>query len=346
MPSQVTVSRIILWGVVSGTPAELMVLGKILATASLIALAIIVVGSALRRVRGTTLVAPLLWALVSLLAVTAAFIWQVYLAGRANTPSDGNWWLIAICSTFCPLMSLLGAKRPQHKAWQWIVVSFWIVAALPAIQALALQPGEPLTVPIVWRWFYAALLLMGAVNYLPTRYALTNLLFTAGQTILFWPFLPPAFTPITNGMIFGISLIAAAICLAGLLSRIQMTTSRGWRGKESSFSDWTNVWLDFRDAYGVVWGVRVMERIESLLQSSGATASLQWNGFRLPATDSAEADRVAGPLSSSNQSDAAVVTQRTIEVDQTVDGVEPGIRNLLRRFVSNDWIDRRLRMPR
>ncbi len=91
--------------------------------------------------------------------MTAGFIWQVYLAARINSPGDENWWLIAICSTFCPLVSLLGAKRPQNKAWQWIVASFWIIAALPAIEGLALQPGEALTVPIVWRWFYVAVLL-------------------------------------------------------------------------------------------------------------------------------------------------------------------------------------------
>ncbi len=182
MQSEITVFCTELLGAPSGTPAELMALIKVLITASLIALAVIVVGGALRRARGTTLVAPLIWALISLLTVTTAFIWQVYSAARINLPSEENWWLIAICSTFCPLVSLLGAKRPQHKAWQWIVTSFWIIASLPAIQALALQPGEPLTVPIVWRWFYVVVLLIGAVNYLPTRYAIANLLFTVGQT--------------------------------------------------------------------------------------------------------------------------------------------------------------------
>ncbi len=106
-------------------------------------------------------------------------------------------------------------------------------------------------------------------------------------------------------------------------------------------SGWTKVWLDFRDAYGLAWGVRVMERIEALLQSSGVPTRLQWNGFRSAAADFSEGDDLKRPHSALDQTDAAAAPDLVTGENLTMAAVEPGIRNLLRRFVSNEWIDSR-----
>ena len=95
----------------------------------------------------------------------------------------------AAAATFCPVVALLGAKRPQDRAWQLIVLSFWVILALPAAQAW-LQPGQVLIVHPIWSWFLVVLIVVGASNYLPTRNAIAALLAAAGQAILVWRELP------------------------------------------------------------------------------------------------------------------------------------------------------------
>src|SRR5262249_52264350 len=129
-------------------------------------------------------------------------------------------WLIAFTSTLCPLVSLLGAKRPQHQVWQFIVFSFWVVASLPALESLALHPGENLDVPIVWKCFYAGLWMLGCANYLPTRYALASVLVAAGQLCLFWRFFhAPAVFGVADPLI-GVALLIAAVWMVSWLGRI------------------------------------------------------------------------------------------------------------------------------
>jgi hypothetical protein len=241
------------------------------------------------------------------------------------------------------MMALLGAKRPQNLAWQWIVFSFWIIAALPAIQGLVLQPSEPLEVSTVWRWFYAILLLISAVNYLPTRYASASLLATAGQIVLFSPYLPTGL--IAHGSpLLGIPMLCGAVCLARLVSNFPFTRQHSWRGDAPPLAGWTRVWIDFRNAYGLVWGARVMERIESLLQSSKAPAWLQWDGFHFPSLEAERTDhddaQPVGP-----DAIAYTASEQQADLHNKMAAVETGIRNLLRRFVSNEWIDRRLNAP-
>ena len=330
-----------LFGIMSSQRSFLTPLGVLL-TATLVAISLTIVGKAVRRARGTTLVAPLVWIFTSLLVVIAAYVNLMQPAIFPTIYRREKWWVLALCSTFCPMMSLLGAKRPQNRAWQWIVLSFWIVAALPAIQQLVLQPVEPFEISSVWRWFYAVLLLISAVNYLPTRYAPAGLLATAGQTVLLLPYLPMG--PVAMGHpLIGIPMLGAAVCLAHVLSGVRFSKQCA-STDEKLLPGWTNVWLDFRDAYGLLWGARMMERIDSLLRSSNVPAWLDWNGFHCP---SSQPDRL-----NPQTTPPIIPISATLSVNQSetasanaMDVAESGIRNLLQRFVSNDWIDRRLHVP-
>ena len=46
-------------------------------------------------------------------------------------PSHSPLDFAAAMIVFCPAMALLGAKRPQDKPWQLIVLSLWGILALP-----------------------------------------------------------------------------------------------------------------------------------------------------------------------------------------------------------------------
>src|SRR4051794_207498 len=88
-----------------------------------------------RAVAGTTLTAPWWWSVVSLLALALAEFVTAFWKSDSD-PSAAALRFIAATSTFCPLMALLGAKRPQDRGWQFIVFSLWVVLALPGLEWL------------------------------------------------------------------------------------------------------------------------------------------------------------------------------------------------------------------
>jgi hypothetical protein len=269
-------------------------------------------GRLFRPARGTTLMAVWSWSALALFVATA-----VELALAVGSPGrEGTDALrfAAVTATFCPLIALLGAKRPQDRAWQLIVLSFWVILALPAAQQWLLRPGQPMSVHPIWSWFLVVLIVVGASNYLPTRYAIASLLAAAGQTILVWRQLPwggginsPRGNAIEWMPVLGLGLLAAAAGMAAL----------GWpRHASAARSPLEKLWSDFCDQFGVVWGLRVAERINATAAQNGWNVRLTWHGLTQPN---------GSPLDAPPNAE-----------------LEQSLRPLLRRFVSADWIDRRL----
>jgi hypothetical protein len=84
--------------------------------------------------------------------------------------------------------------------------------------------------------------------------------------------------------------------------------------RTATWSD--RAWLDFRNTFGAVWALRVMERINQAARQSGRAEVLRWQGF------------VAGwdPLA---------------EREAAGQSLTMTIRMLLRRFVNVAWLERR-----
>jgi hypothetical protein len=82
---------------------------------------------------------------------------------------------------------------------------------------------------------------------------------------------------------------------------------------------WNHAWRDFRDWFGTVWGVRVMERMNATAAAHDWPVALGWEGF-VWRGDGAERRLAEGQQASAEQS----------------------LRALLLRFVSRDWIELRL----
>ena len=97
---------------------------------------------------------------------------------------------IAAVATFCPSISLLGAKRPQDGMWNFIVLTLWGMLALPAAEVFFLQRGQTLEVNDLRAWFLWGLIVTGTVNLLPTRMWLYGLLYGCAQTVLLAEYLP------------------------------------------------------------------------------------------------------------------------------------------------------------
>jgi hypothetical protein len=267
----------------------------VLALVALSAIIATALDSARPLVRGTTLVAPWRWGLVALAALLG-----VELVAVMTTNDGPPRWLgaaryIAAIATFCPIMAVLGAKRPQDRAWHLIVLALWFVLALPALQDLVYHYGQPVALDPAWRGFVAVLIGVGLVNYLPTRFWPASLLYAAGQYVLLADYLPlgdRVTIPSPGRVPTALAFFAGAVLLPVL----------GWPRRKTTRDSHDRLWRDFRDAYGMLWAVRIGRRAE---EASGA-------GHQV-ASDAA----------------AAEVAERTFIAH-------------LQRFVSRAWIDERV----
>lgn len=242
--------------------------------------------------------APSRWALcaLGLLGIVEVI---VTVAGPRETTSDALRYASAM-ATFCPLMAILGAKRPQNRGWQFIVLTLWIVLVLPVGETLLIWRGGTLDPGPIRRWLTVILLFLGLANYLPTRFAIAAIWVTLGQSLLLMTHLPFGRTLPDSHVTAGCAAIAAGMTSAWFVAR------RGPR------CGWDGIWLDFRDAFGLVWSLRVMERLNVTARLSQWNSVLTWSGFRPPIETS---------------------RHRTIE---------RALKTVLRRFVSNDWIEQRI----
>ena len=146
----------------------------------------VILVQAARRTWQTTLAGPCLW------AISVTVFLTVLVDHQFDADSHGSALVrfALAAATFCPLMAVLGAKRPQHRGWQWVVASLWLVLVWPAGQAAL--AGVGLELFIAWKLFLLGLIALGVVNYLPTRHWLAALLVAAGQLALLWEFLGSA----------------------------------------------------------------------------------------------------------------------------------------------------------
>ncbi len=210
-------------------------------------------------------------------------------------------------STLCPGMALMGARRPHHHAWQLIVGCLWLVMVQPALYFLSLPSGMGFSLHILRQLFLLVLVGMVVVSFLPTRFGFSGICLLAGFVILFGPQLPWSGIP---SMEFSIPL-AGSLFLAGLVV--------AWlRPRPDRSTCWPadRLWLDFRDTFGTFWALRLADRIKRAAEQEGWKSRLGWRGF--------------------SRDD-----EKQPEEFET-EALEQYLRNIVRRFASQEWIDRRL----
>ncbi|MCE9525731.1 MAG: hypothetical protein K8R36_06720 [Planctomycetales bacterium] len=212
--------------------------------------------------------------------------------------------------SFCPFVSVLGAKRPQHLAWNFVVLSLWGIVSLSALTALAMQRADRFVLGDARAWMLWAMILMMLINYLPTGNRLAALLVALGQVILFAPHLP-----LLRGVDFLTRLPAGpslALFLFAIAVAVARTGSDPLRGQKE-VDPFDLLWRDFRDSFGLLWGLRLQERVNAASTAGKWDVELQWPGF--PSKGIPAKHREA---------------------------VRQAMTGLLRRFVSHEWIAARL----
>ena len=203
-------------------------------------------------------------------------------------------------------MALLGAKRPQDRGWQFIVLSLWLVLALPSFEWLLF--GRIHEIHPARFWFLVILVGIGTLNGMATRFWPSSLLYCLGQMVLIAPYLPA-----NSAMLFDSAGPLLALCL---MTAAWALLAAGWPRAVGNVTRLDRVWLDFRDAYGAVWSLRVAERMNASAASYKWPVTLGWRGFHRRDTH--------------------------LQSEEVPAAVEESLRGLLWRFVSPEWIDARL----
>jgi hypothetical protein len=267
-------------------------------------------GLVLRRpaIEHTTLVPAWWW------AVLATVAWcGVELAAVIYGSLAPDWLeplrLAAVTLSFCPILAVLGAKRPQHMAWSFVVAAFWGIVALPAAETFFLQGGQRLEMGDARGWFLWVLIALAPINYLLTRQWLAVALLAAGQSLALSEYLP-----LISRTLFAEQHLAAVVLAAAAVGCFRRPQAR------ETGNGYDRLWRDFRNTFGLFWALRLQERVNSVSDSSAWPFWLSWSGLR-------------------DKTNGLPPTQIDPSIEPTL---RTTFRGLLRRFVSGRWIAERL----
>ncbi len=274
-------------------------------------------------VRGSTAVPAALW------SAAASAVFAITTLQQATEDPDiatlGIHRVVVAAFSVCPVMSILGAKRPQHKVWQFIVATLAAVLALPVAAAVLIRPGSLPDLHILGRFFLPVLVIAGWMNFVGTRRAVAATLVAIGHFGLIWPLLPGI--QLADALPQATRDLAAVSCMTsgGLLALCQTLFTRSRRlsvladdvqlsSENAEFVRHVNAcFFALRETLGAAWTLRLAERFDLMATQRGWPVRLTFHGVWLQKE-----------LQGSNWQPDAV---RVMEA-------------LLRRFVSSSWLTR------
>jgi hypothetical protein len=272
--------------------------------------------------RGTTAVPAAWWAGGAALAFAVESAVRAS-GGLTDPASQASARLAVAAFSLCPIMSLLGAKRPQHGVWQFIVASLAGIIALPAASAALVRPGSPPDVHALQRWFMLALVLVAAMNFAATRHGVAAMLVAVGQLILMRQFMP--FVDSLKQQGAALDAVAAWLVATGGIvaagqswlwpaqQRVVGSELASRRGGGADLAAFDAAYLALRETLGAAWTLRIAERFNAVAESRGWPCRLRFDGLH-----------VGGDPDDREWRGDALRTGRA----------------LLRRFVSTDWMRR------
>lgn len=268
--------------------------------------------------RGTTLLAALFW---------AGIAWS-FMGLRLLMTLEAQTYLHYVSGVLVvvPVLAALGAKRPQNGAWQFIVLTLVGVLLLPVLQGWAYGDLVPHVHPL-FRWLIIGHVVLGVGNYGVTRYWISAFMFGCGAARIEISQRSTIWTAWDDGVFGALVYFTIALICAWLVSRRAAKRGPGLQ----------RLWGDFRDAYGAVWALRVAERLNAAAKQHGWPVEFTWGGILVidrarPASEPEQPSAPARPSEAAFDALPPEVRHR----------VERELRSMLRRFVSHEWIVRRL----
>lgn len=210
------------------------------------------------------------------------------LANRDTSLVFACWWAMAawVCVSISPLESevfsylllcaiasvvvaLLGARHPHEGPWNFVVVGFLVIMMFPLAEGLFFRP----TNPVLFFFVLASILAVGCLNYLPTRLGAAACVLASGCLLEFSALEVPTLVRLENDLYHQVlrkSCFALAPWLAWWM----------WPRNYPGRSDFDCLWLEFRNRYGLIWGLRVREQFNRSAANAGWPVQLKWNGLR------------------------------------------------------------------
>jgi hypothetical protein len=227
-----------------------------------------------RSASGTALRPAILWAGV---AVVLAAISQVVALAEPfseGRPGAGQFVYLSTLAAFATLMSVLNARTPGTGAWAILMAMLVVIFLVPWLEGSGLvregNGWDRLRLSPPWTIFYALIVLAGVTNYLPTRFGLAALVVAVGFFAEYLGLTRVNWSREVRGVIWTVVPLtwATAIWLADLV------TTRHTPQRTSL----DRLWAWFRDAWGVVWALRVLERFNRAAEAARWPFRLSWHG--------------------------------------------------------------------
>jgi hypothetical protein len=223
-----------------------------------------------RAIRGTTLTTAVCWAWAAAAAFAGSLTSAVFAHFPESLAQQSFFWTGIVA--LCPLIAVLGAQRPGVRVWNsFILVPLMFVLGWPALTVwFGGYPLAPLQIETPTAVGIAIVALMGLGNYLLIpRWTLSALFYGAAIAFIVLPLT-------TFGDIDPRWHLAAYPSL-GLSALAGWLTSR----KPQTHPDpLDQMWSDFRDRFGLVWAVRIKERVNATAQKERWCWVLEMQGFR------------------------------------------------------------------
>jgi hypothetical protein len=172
-----------------------------------------------------------------------------------------------------PLIAVLGARKPGAAAWPWFVIlPLCLVLQWPSVSQLAAGGGHTrLEVPVPTAIGYLLVVVMGVGNYFGTRFTLECIVGGIGLVLAMVPYTEwYAGSDYPWFGFLGLILVAAAVL------RFCKVVGELPDWSEGSVAD---LWIGFRDVFGIVWAKRVMDRTNQLANRERLNVHLTLDGF-------------------------------------------------------------------
>ncbi|MFN4258650.1 MAG: hypothetical protein ACK4RK_05085 [Gemmataceae bacterium] len=210
---------------------------------------------------------------------TMYWVWSVWLAWLGAAALGDDPLLaepsryLALCLTGCAGVAVLGARRPGMVAWNFVVLGLLAVLLLPLGEEMLGVRQGPNGMPTL---FLGMVLLVGVINYLPTRFGLAALIGGAAVGCEVADRL---------GLVAkDIHLLAEVGLAPWLMPLVAWLAWLAGRRRYQPASRFDQVWLEFRDRFGLVWGMRLRDQLNRAAVHAGWHGELRWGGWQADAT--------------------------------------------------------------
>lgn len=260
--------------------------------------------------------ATFLWGGIAIVSWSLATLLSFSVFQMTSASLDQFWYWAAVL-TCCPLISVLGAKRPTSRVWPWfIILPLIAVLGWPALTVFLVPSPDlvPIEVQSPVLIGFVLVLVMGTGNYMGSRFGVSVLMVSAAALLLLWPIS----SSFTGDLAFAIRIRAFASLLCGIGLRHGFRQASRPTLDESKYDQ---LWFDFRDAFGIVWSIRIQDRINQTAEQENWVVRLGTEGFVWEQDASDEL------------------------IKQTEERLTHTLHWLLRRFVEPEWTNARLQQP-